>query len=342
MRIATTLVWTVVAGLTVAWPVRAAEPAAVKPADDKPAADKPAALLPAAAPAETKPAEAKPGDVKPAGSEAENWFAKGREALFQGKVGRGHRVAQQGRRRRQDQDQLPAGAGPGVPLCGQGRAGHCEPGGDPQDGAGPRRGRPDARRAVHGRQALEGRGAGARSALEVSPRLSHLSHAGRGPEQPGRPRQGAEVVRRGPQAQPPERLGPLPTGQPLPGVELLRPGRRFLSRGLAFGTRQPGAPLQARLGLFQPAELLRCDQRADDQVRLAGHDRRRVVPDRRRARSQGRLPLRRRIRPSTRSPRRLPTASRTGRTSTSSAPRSISTPAAMPRPTRCSPRSARP
>ena len=67
-----------------------------------------------------------------------------------------------------------------------------------------------------------------------------------------------------------------------------------------------------------------------------------VVSDRGRARSQGRLPLRRRIRPSTRSPRRLPTASRTGPTSTSSAPRSISTPAAMPRPTRCSPRSAPP
>ena len=50
----------------------------------------------------------------------------------------------------------------------------------------------------------------------------------------------------------------------------------------------------------------------------------------------------RRIRPSTRSPRRLPTASRTGPTSTSCGPRSISTPAAMPRPTRCSPRSARP
>ncbi len=67
MRIATTLAWTIMAGLTIPLTTFAAEAAAeAKPAAEKSAADKPA-------------------EAKPAGAEAENWFTQGREALFQGK-----------------------------------------------------------------------------------------------------------------------------------------------------------------------------------------------------------------------------------------------------------------
>ena len=41
--------------------------------------------------------------------------------------------------------------------------------------------------------------------LEISPRLSHLSHAGRGPIQPGRSRQGAKKLRGGRETQSPKR-----------------------------------------------------------------------------------------------------------------------------------------
>ena len=51
-------------------------------------------------------------------------------------------------------------------------------------------------------QALERRGPRARTALEVSPRLSHLSHAGRGPLQPRRPRKGPHDLRRGDELNP--------------------------------------------------------------------------------------------------------------------------------------------
>jgi tetratricopeptide (TPR) repeat protein len=61
MRIATTLAWTIIAGLAISWPALAAEP---KPAE-KNGTEK--------------------ADAKQTGSEAENWFAKGQEALFQGK-----------------------------------------------------------------------------------------------------------------------------------------------------------------------------------------------------------------------------------------------------------------
>ena len=87
MRIVTTLLWPALAGLMTSWPALAAEPTAVpatKPTETKPAETKPPELA-ETKPAETKPVEVKPAEAKPAGSEAENWFAKGREALFQGK-----------------------------------------------------------------------------------------------------------------------------------------------------------------------------------------------------------------------------------------------------------------
>ena len=59
----------------------------------------------------------------------------------------------------------------------------------------------------------------------------------------------------------------------------LRAGGQWLRRGAAFGAGQHGAPLQARIGVFQPAQLLRQGVGRQSGGWQARRDQRRLVSD---------------------------------------------------------------